>query len=50
LGDARLGFTRSVRESVLFGLRAAVGAGRYARWRRGVLDAFSRVAFNQSGR
>jgi len=39
-GDPWLTLTRYPREAALNGVRAALGASRYERWRRRVLDAF----------
>lgn len=41
-GDVRLALARYPREATLNGLRALLGASRYARWRRRVLDALAR--------
>lgn len=39
-GDAWLALSRHSREAALRGIRSALGASRYARWRRHVLDGF----------
>lgn len=41
-GDGRLAFARYSREATLNGVRAVLGASRYHRWRRRVLDAVVR--------
>ena len=41
-GDSRLAVTRYSREAALNGIRAALGANRYARWRRRVLNVLDR--------
>jgi peptidoglycan/xylan/chitin deacetylase (PgdA/CDA1 family) len=46
-GDARLTAVRYPREAVLNGIRAALGASRYAKWRRRVLDAMARLRGEQ---
>ena len=43
-GDRRLRLARGLRETVLYGMRGLLGASRYARIRRGVLDAMVRRA------
>jgi hypothetical protein len=45
-GDPRLALMHYPREALLNGLRAALGASRYARWRRIALD---RLAGRRSG-
>lgn len=37
-GNVRLGLARAPREALLNGIRAGLGASRYARWRRRLLD------------
>jgi peptidoglycan/xylan/chitin deacetylase (PgdA/CDA1 family) len=49
-GDLRLAAVTYPREAVLNGIRAALGASRYARWRRRVLDAVARLRPEQRPR
>jgi peptidoglycan/xylan/chitin deacetylase (PgdA/CDA1 family) len=42
-GDARLALARYPREALLNGIRSVLGASRYARWRRRLLDTLARA-------